>query len=401
MSILPALWRPLSLLSLCLLLAPAISIRANAQSYTVQRIGTALSNNTYFGSGVNDTGQVTGFFVSDIYPYNAFLTGPNGALKAGQSSGVLNVTGMQNTSGYGVNDQGQVTGYSVATGDFHAVLWGPNGGALKDLGTVGKDAYSFGYAVNASGQVTGYSGSPNGPSHIFLSAPDGGALKDLGSLGGDQGIARAVNNSGQVTGYSTTASGEEHAFLSGADGGSLKDLGTLETADGKSTGTSYAMGINSSGQVTGSSSTYSGEHAFLTGPNGAGLQDLGTLSGSLHTTSVGEAVNDAGQVVGYSTFPFDPNNPFDTQHAFLFSDGSMKDLNSLIAPGLGFTLTNAISISNTGFILADGEDAFGNSATYLLQLNPVPEASTTVSFGLLLALGLGGMVIAAKRKKAA
>ena len=32
---------------------------------------------------------------------------------------------------------------------------------------------------------------------------------------------------------------------------------------------------------------------------------------------------------------------------------------------------------------------------------PVPEASTTVSLGLLLALGLGGMVVAAKRKKAA
>ena len=31
---------------------------------------------------------------------------------------------------------------------------------------------------------------------------------------------------------------------------------------------------------------------------------------------------------------------------------------------------------------------------------PVPEASTTVSFGLLLALGMGGMVVAAKRKKA-
>jgi len=31
---------------------------------------------------------------------------------------------------------------------------------------------------------------------------------------------------------------------------------------------------------------------------------------------------------------------------------------------------------------------------------PIPEASTTVSFGLLLALGLGGLVIAAKRKKA-
>jgi hypothetical protein len=32
--------------------------------------------------------------------------------------------------------------------------------------------------------------------------------------------------------------------------------------------------------------------------------------------------------------------------------------------------------------------------------NPVPEASTTVSFGLLLALGLGGLVVASKRRKA-
>ena len=32
---------------------------------------------------------------------------------------------------------------------------------------------------------------------------------------------------------------------------------------------------------------------------------------------------------------------------------------------------------------------------------PVPEASTTASFGLLLLLGLGGLAVAAKRKKAA
>jgi len=30
----------------------------------------------------------------------------------------------------------------------------------------------------------------------------------------------------------------------------------------------------------------------------------------------------------------------------------------------------------------------------------VPEASTTVSLGLLLALGMGGLVVAARRKKA-
>ena len=50
---------------------------------------------------------------------------------------------------------------------------------------------------------------------------------------------------------------------------------------------------------------------------------------------------------------------------------------------------------------------FGNGlsgASFLafspLPFAPVPEASTTVSFGLLLMLGLGGMVVVAKRKKA-
>ena len=43
----------------------------------------------------------------------------------------------------------------------------------------------------------------------------------------------------------------------------------------------------------------------------------------------------------------------------------------------------------------------GSTSTFTAGFAPVPEASTTVSFGLLLALGMGGTVVAAKRKKAA
>lgn len=44
---------------------------------------------------------------------------------------------------------------------------------------------------------------------------------------------------------------------------------------------------------------------------------------------------------------------------------------------------------------------FGQFSYYADGFAPVPEASTTVSFGLLLALGAGGAVIAARKKKAA
>ncbi len=42
-----------------------------------------------------------------------------------------------------------------------------------------------------------------------------------------------------------------------------------------------------------------------------------------------------------------------------------------------------------------------NIAIGNISYGPVPEASTTVSFGLLLALGLGGALVAARKKKAA
>ena len=80
----------------------------------------------------------------------------------------------------------------------------------------------------------------------------------------------------------------------------------------------------------------------------------------------------------------------------------ITDLNTLIAPGSGFTLTDATSISDTGFITGHATNSAGLQYAFLLTPNApaaVPEASTTVSFGLLLVLGLGGAVIAAKRKK--
>ena len=58
------------------------------------------------------------------------------------------------------------------------------------------------------------------------------------------------------------------------------------------------------------------------------------------------------------------------------------------------------------FVVGFGNGNYFADATGLfahvtdLNANPVPEASTTVSFGLLLCLGLGGLVWSARRKKA-
>ena len=69
----------------------------------------------------------------------------------------------------------------------------------------------------------------------------------------------------------------------------------------------------------------------------------------------------------------------------------------------GFTLTEATGISNTGFIVGYSTSAStGLREGFLLTPEaPVPEASSIVSLGALLLLGLGGLALSVRRRKAA
>ncbi len=131
------------------------------------------------------------------------------------------------------------------------------------------------------------------------------------------------------------------------------------------TGISY----NSSGAVN-------VNHAFVYA-NGH-IQDLGTLGGYI---SVGLGINDAGEIVGASSF----GTEFGSVHAFTYLNGQMQDLNSLIDPALNLTLTNATAINSSGDIVADGYD----NHAYLLT--PVPEPGT---WGMLLAAAVIYIAIA-------
>lgn len=377
----------------CLALIILAPVAAHAQSYTLTDLGNLPGVIGGAGSGVNDSGQVAGSSLAvDISNRHAFVSGPKG-------TGLTDLGTLGGTSSVatGINDSGQVAGSSdtaltAAGTNFtrHAFLTGPNGAGLTDLGTLPGYLNSEGNGVNISGQVVGVAYNPGGVQlHAFLSGPNGGVLQDLGTLpGGIVSYGIGVNNTGQVTGYSSTVSGDLHAILSGPNGVGLTDLGTLP-GDSNSAG----YGVNTSGQVVGASYTAGAGHhdAFLSGRNGVGLTDLGTLGG---TSSGATGINDSGQVVGYSTIAGGATR------AFVFSNGVMTDLNTLIMPGSGFTLVQASGISNTGFITGSYENSNGRGGAFLLTptANPVPEASSVVSLGLLLLLGLGGMVVSRRRK---
>ena len=111
----------------------------------------------------------------------------------------------------------------------------------------------------------------------------------------------------------------------------ITDLGTLPGGH-----YSYARGINSSGQVVGTSGSTNGEHAFLY--SGGSMQDLGALPGAANI-SAANAINDSGQVVGSSN-----------QRAFLYSGGVMHDLGTLPGADSRAYSTEAFAINNNGQI---------------------------------------------------
>src|SRR5215469_11694230 len=144
----------------------------------------------------------------------------------------LGSLGFGGTVGSGINATGQVTGYSylstlVPTPEcppvygntkktcvehpWHAFLYSK--GTMTDLGTVGGGDFSGGSAINLSGQVAGWSATKNQGSDAFFW--NGQKMTDLGNqapLNGSSSGANGINDSGQVVGQYGTAS-TTHAFL--------------------------------------------------------------------------------------------------------------------------------------------------------------------------------------------
>jgi probable HAF family extracellular repeat protein len=94
------------------------------------------------------------------------------------------------------------------------------------------------------------------------------------------------------------------------------------------------------------------------------MTDLGTLGGS---ASWAWAISTRGQVVGGAYI-----DSLGDQHAFLYSDGSMVDLNSLIAPTLGWVLWDETAINDCGQIVWYGVNSVGGVDAYLLTLPRLP-----------------------------
>lgn len=307
--------------------------------YTVTDLG-GFGGTSAVGYQINESGASVGWASTAGNDMHAFLSLGGGAMRD-------LYPGPTDTYAYGINASGAIVGTSYENGQAHGEIWTASG--TVDLG-----AGVFATGINDPGAVIG----GNGHAFVLLN----GVYRDLGALpGGSWSSAYGINNAGTVVGYGDGGSGTFRGFVWSASGG-MTELATLGGNN------SYAMGINEGGEVVGHAATASGyDHAFVA--MGAIMTDLGTLGG---TNSYAYGINDGGSVVGYSYLAGGGENP----HAFIWVNGAMVDLNSLIGGGSGWELVGAYGINNAGQIVGEG---LYNGEARAFRLDPVESLGSSTT----------------------
>lgn len=280
---------------------------------------------------------------------------------------------------YAISNKGSVAGFANLPGDtaFHAFLW--RKGVMTDLGTLGGLNSSDLFYLNERDDVVGAAetSTPDpfgedfcGWGTYLTCAPflwRNGVMTQLPTLNGNNGGACSINNRGQVVGSSENATPDNCELTKFQrkpviwDRGQIKELPTLS---GDTLGAANV--INDHGQAVGRSQNCTEWHAALW--EKGTVTDLGNLGG---TISQANGINNQGQVFGYSQLSGDL-----TGHAFLWEkERGMSDLGAL--PGdLGYS--EAWGIDNKGRVVGTSCDEDGNCRAFLWQNGVMTDLNTLI-----------------------
>ena len=184
----------------------------------------------------------------------------------------------------------------------------------------------------------------------FIGTPSSSAAIPL-LQGWNYALGAAVNNLGQVAGSVFGAASANQAFIGTASGSTLIPLPAGWTS-------SQGHAVNDSGQVAGIVINGIVLQAFIGTTAGSTTIPLPT---GATTASVGEgSLNNQGFVVGYSD-----------AGGWIWSAATGTVLLTTLAPP-GWNVSNALSISNNGIILAQA--SYNNDLGHYVELVPLPSA---------------------------
>ncbi len=314
---------------------------ASAQSkFFVTDLG---ANST--ADGINCKGDVVGTYTAAGKAPKAFI------YKNGRITYLATPPAYDGSTASGINNSDEVIGESNVVQNpgraptVNAFLSEANGTRITLAQSQGP-VFPQAYGINNPGAVVGlYDAGVTGPlQHAFLFR--NGQLQDIGALlGSGFNDARAINNAGQVVG---TANNQKKAFL--YSNGRVQLIGNF-----------IPNSINDQGQITGAA--FNNAQTAFTAILYAGglLTSLGTLPG--FTNSEGLAINNGGEIVGVCS------NSSGSNGAFLYSEGHMRDLSTLV---LGrWTIVDCSGINDRSQIAATGTRP-GSTVTHALLLTSIP-----------------------------
>ncbi len=347
-----------------------------AGNWTLTDLGT-LGGSETFADSINDLGQVVGMSrVADDTDNHAFFY-DNGVM---QDLAPINSGDIRASFRLGLNNSGRIVSGVVTDDAYYPAIYDRQSGQTTTLGSLGSTSGFTGVAtaINNSGVAVGISYLSSGVRHGFVYR--NGTMSDLGSLGGYSG-ALAINSAGAAVGFSSDSpDGFQRAVI-------WANNSILDISNGFE---SQARGINDFGNVVGETMTPAGNQEGFLWSNGSS-ENLGTLAPG--RSSEAFSINNEGNIVGtaevISNFTFETNPITGVitiitnyhNHAFLYSNGSMLDLNSVISTNSGWELYYAFGINSSDQIVGWGSmDGGEHVRSFILQ---VPEPSVPALFILL------------------
>ena len=319
-------------------------------AYQVQDLGTLGGENSYVSS-INSHDQLVGVFGlrPDVKLYKLLPEESQPFFwSGGKTTQIAPMAGRMACAAQ-INDNGQIVGildphilphpYDTSEGvaKTSGFLW--QKGRFVKLDTATFDPTSA-TAINSHGDIVGQAkfGSHHDSGFLWHK---GKVTEVMPSSGGGSHVW-AINDAGQIAGSCGT---DAVVWLHGPRNPTV-------------IGTGGAGAINNQGQVIGSDT----HHAFVW-QNGL-LTTLQNLSKGGFVAAVG--INDAGQIIGFGSSA-KTTPPQKYNHAILWQNGYVYDLNSVLPPQSSLMLAVATAINNRGQIVCQG---IKDGKTHVVILTP-------------------------------
>jgi uncharacterized membrane protein len=279
---------------------------------------TANDFNGTIPTSINIEGVIAGYYIDSTNVLHGFLRSPEGKFTNFEAPGAdTTPQSFNGTVANGINDLGEVTGYYFdVTGSQHGFVRNATGN-FTTFDVPSAAGFSNPVAINLEGAVVGYYLDPNSQFHAFLRKPNGSFVSFDGPGGCDSGTSNGcfgsaafnINIIGTVAAnYADNSGNFVNVGLIRSPTGKLTTYQVPGAGNGPSQGTGCpgcSVGLNASGAIAGIYTDANNVfHGFLRSPEGEFTKFDAPNAGAAGSQGTGcpsdcaVALNDFGEITG-------------------------------------------------------------------------------------------------------